>query len=720
MITKYISFLSMRSRLICLVLIASLPSLGMTIFTAWEDLKIERAQVESSTLRITRLAAGDMAQVVEGARQLLIGLSQLPEVRQEDSSVCSDLFSHLLRQYPYYVNLGTVDANGNIICSGLEAQVPVNLAHHAYIRRAFSTRNFSISGYQVEALTGTPMINFVFPVLDGPGPVRSAVFAALDLAWFRQLDLATQLPAGAELLVLDYNGAVLARYPNPGKWVGEFMPAELVVLAAMGEGKESLVRLSGLDSTRRLYGITTIRAAFETDVYVSVGMSEAAVFGRLNSLYARNIGGVVIVMVLALLAAWFGGDVFILRRVKQLVDATRRLAAGDLSVRIRALENKDELGKLAGAFDEMAESLEQRTDQLHQAEARFRTLVEQIPMITYIAPMDKSAGTFYISPQVQSILGFSPDEWIADPKLWLRQIHPSDCERVLLNLMRIRPESADSALRCEYRMFTRDGREIWIRDEATAVCNEGGQPQFLQGIMLDITKRKHGEERLKSSHDQLRDFAEHIEVVREEERIWIAREIHDELGQILTGLKMDISWLDKKLSSLNLEDAGQFLLGRTKSMKELIDTTIQTVRKISTKLRPGILNDLGLLAAVEWQASELQSRSGIKCVIASNIDGINLDERRSSAVFRIFQELLTNIARHSSATTVSISLRQKDGYLTLRVKDNGRGITEKEKEHGRSLGILGMRERALLLGGRFNIRGLPGRGTTATLRVPLP
>jgi signal transduction histidine kinase len=154
-------------------------------------------------------------------------------------------------------------------------------------------------------------------------------------------------------------------------------------------------------------------------------------------------------------------------------------------------------------------------------------------------------------------------------------------------------------------------------------------------------------------------------------------------------------------------------------MKDLIDSTIQSVRKISTKLRPGILNDLGLLAAVEWQATEYQTRMGIKFEVTSNIDGIELDERRSSAVFRIFQELMTNIARHANATKVSINLKERDGYLILKVRDNGRGITEQESDNVKSLGILGMRERALLLGGKFSITGMPGQGTRATVKIPI-
>ena len=496
------------------------------------------------------------------------------------------------------------------------------------------------------------------------------------------------------------------------------MPAELVVLAGMGEGQHSLVRLAGLDSTQRLYGITTIRAAYETDLYVSLGVSEEAVLSRLSWLYVRSIAGVGAVTVLALLAAWFGGEVFILRTVKKLVNATRQLASGDLTVRIGPLKEKDELSMLAGSFDDMAESLEQRTRQAQRAETWYRTLVEQIPMITYIAPQDRAKGFLYVSPQIEMILGFSPDEWIQDPELWMKQLHHGDCERVLANVNESYPKIVDAGFICEYRIRAKGGRVVWLREEAILVQDELDQP-FLQGIMLDITQSKHAEEQLKNSHEQLRGFAEHIEAVREEERTWIAREIHDELGQVLTGLKIDISWLDKKLTSVCSGDSNHVLSKRTRSMKDLIDSTIQSVRKISTKLRPGILNDLGLLAAVEWQATEYQTRMGIKFEVTSNIDGIELDERRSSAVFRIFQELMTNIARHANATKVSINLKERDGYLILKVRDNGRGITEQESDNVKSLGILGMRERALLLGGKFSITGMPGQGTRATVKIPI-
>jgi signal transduction histidine kinase len=238
--------------------------------------------------------------------------------------------------------------------------------------------------------------------------------------------------------------------------------------------------------------------------------------------------------------------------------------------------------------------------------------------------------------------------------------------------------------------------------------------------MFDITDRKRFEEQLKNSHEQMRELAAHIEAVREEERTRIAREIHDELGQVLTCLKIDLAWVDKKLHSRNQAVRNDLLLKKITSMKDTIDTTVKVVRKISAELRPGILDNFGLAAAIEWQAAEFQSRTAIHCQLSSFPEDLDLDERQSSAIFRIFQELLTNIARHANASRVGISLRKRRGVLILEVQDNGRGITKRESLKTDSFGLMGVRERVALLGGKFSINGVEGEGTTVIIRIPLP
>jgi signal transduction histidine kinase len=227
-------------------------------------------------------------------------------------------------------------------------------------------------------------------------------------------------------------------------------------------------------------------------------------------------------------------------------------------------------------------------------------------------------------------------------------------------------------------------------------------------VFVDLFRKT---ERLRESEDKLRRLAAHLISVREEERTHIAREIHDELGQVLTGLKMEVTWLAKRLT-----DAA--LVEKTDSMCELIDSTVQTVRKIATGLRPEMLDDMGLVAAIGWQAKEFQKRTGIRCRVKLPPES-KFDIDLSTTMFRIFQEILTNVARHARATRVDIDLAHAGEALSLEVADNGVGIADAELHAKKSLGLLGMQERALLFGGDVRVAGSPGHGTRVSVTLPL-
>jgi signal transduction histidine kinase len=228
-------------------------------------------------------------------------------------------------------------------------------------------------------------------------------------------------------------------------------------------------------------------------------------------------------------------------------------------------------------------------------------------------------------------------------------------------------------------------------------------------------ERKRAEARLRESHEQLRALSVYLQYVREEERIRIAREVHDELGQALTGLKLQLIWLISRLpKTLKLFHE------KARSMSQHIDAIIQAVRRIATELRPGVLDTAGLLAALEWQAHEFQTQTGIQCRVNALVPDALWDQDLNTAFFRIFQETLTNIIRHARATRVNVRLFEEGGELVLEVKDNGSGISEGQIQSTKSIGLLGMRERAALLGGRVEWRGQPGKGTTMTARIPRP
>jgi signal transduction histidine kinase len=230
----------------------------------------------------------------------------------------------------------------------------------------------------------------------------------------------------------------------------------------------------------------------------------------------------------------------------------------------------------------------------------------------------------------------------------------------------------------------------------------------------DRRERQRAEDKLRRSLDQLRALTTYLQYVREEERTRIAREVHDELGQALTGLKLDMSWLAARVAR-----NARPVQDKVKTMVDHIDETIQTVRRIATELRPGILDSLGLVAALEWQANEFQSRTGIPCQVVATMDDSQLQQQFATVFFRIYQETLTNIIRHAGATRVNVRLAEEAGALVLTVQDNGRGISEDEIANTRSIGLVGMRERAMLIGGEIRLQGAPGKGTTMTLRVPL-
>jgi len=258
------------------------------------------------------------------------------------------------------------------------------------------------------------------------------------------------------------------------------------------------------------------------------------------------------------------------------------------------------------------------------------------------------------------------------------------------------------------------GDTHWHQWMNHAIFDERKEMVEIQSVARDLTDRRTAEEALENSRETLRNLTAHLESVREDERTAVAREIHDELGQALTAIKMDLSLLKKKMPdndvSLNM---------KVEDMTGLIDATMQTVKRITSALRPGLLDDLGLAAAIEWQAGEFEKRTGIECRLSIKPADLHLDEKLSTSVFRIFQETLTNIARHAAAKRVDILFRRMDGQIKLVVRDNGCGISPDQILDPQSFGIIGMRERAHYLGGELVITGEPGNGTTVTLSIPV-
>ena len=270
----------------------------------------------------------------------------------------------------------------------------------------------------------------------------------------------------------------------------------------------------------------------------------------------------------------------------------------------------------------------------------------------------------------------------------------------------------------EIMMIRANGEKFPVEITSAMFVDVSGQ-QKTSIIIRDITERRQREEENKRISEKLRALAARLQAVREEERTRIAREIHDELGGALTGIKIDLALLIKEADAINEESLKRPLLDQMISTTRIIDKTVRAVRRIATELRPGILDDLGIIAALKWQLNDFQKRTGIHCHWTSSLENIDLDGHHLTALFRIFQETLTNVGRHANATEVKAQLKKERDTYVLEVQDNGKGMTTGDMENKGSLGILGMRERALTFGGCIEIEGKSGKGTKVTVKVPV-
>lgn len=366
-----------------------------------------------------------------------------------------------------------------------------------------------------------------------------------------------------------------------------------------------------------------------------------------------------------------------------------------------------------GMLNEVTERV--RAEKALRAEkARLEKMAMASPLAMYsfhIAP-DGAMSFPYTSTAFYKVFGLSSTAAGQELSEITARIPPEEA-------IRIRSATLESAhtlavLHEIYRYQHPHKGERWIESFSAPVREADGGTSW-HGIANDITERKQAEQDLLLLQNQLRHLATHLQSVREEERAAIAREIHDDLGQMLTAMRFNLKWIEQAL-----EPGAETMRERVANALELLTQTIQVVRRISTSLHPSILDDFGLSAALEWQITEFQKHSGIRCQIKALPQSLTLERDRALALFRICQETLTNVARHAAATEISLSLQEEQENVWLRIHDNGRGIIVDDLAKRRSLGLIGMRERALSLGGEFSVQGTPGQGTTVTVRIPIP
>ena len=376
-----------------------------------------------------------------------------------------------------------------------------------------------------------------------------------------------------------------------------------------------------------------------------------------------------------------------------------------------ALENTVLFEKLNKNVNELRIAMSEKNvalDALKESEERFHAMFEK-----------HHAVMMLIEPKTGQIIdaNLSAEKFYGYTISQLRQMKIDQINILPADHLREEIKKAASESRTYFnfphKLSSGEVRLVEVFSTPIAVENE----TLLFSIIHDITEKRLAEEEVIKSQNQLRALAAKLEKIREEERIHLSRELHDNLGQSLTGLKMDVAWLGRKISKKNPESV-ETILDKTKSMSELIDTVINDVRRIALDLRPNLLDHLGLLPALNWLVDDFKKRTEKKCDFVSNVKGIKVDQPTATSIFRIFQEAFTNILRHSNATQIQFSVdAAKNGYV-FTLKDNGKGISQDEIKNVNSLGLRGMKERAFQIGGVLRINGVKNGGSTITLTIP--
>ena len=361
-----------------------------------------------------------------------------------------------------------------------------------------------------------------------------------------------------------------------------------------------------------------------------------------------------------------------------------------------------------GRFLSMVRDLTDRIEAQKQIEKEKElsdNIIDSLPGIFYL--FDENGKYIRWNKQLEIVSGYNAKE--------ILDLHPTQFfagEEIEYIIGRIAIVFSAGISDAEANFVTKEGNKIPYYFKAIKVVFEG-KPCLL-GTGIDISDRKKAEEELNNSYKAIRELTSHLQNIREEDRVHIAREIHDELGQQLTVLKMDISWINKRIVT---DD--DLVKEKMKTLLTMLDETVQSVRRISSELRPSLLDDLGLVAAMEWQLHEFKRRSDVKTTFVAPDEEVALSDMVKTGLFRIFQESLTNVVRHSNAKKLEVSLEHIDNNFILTISDDGKGFDKEKISDKRTLGILGMKERTTMIGGTYEINSVPGKGTTVVVSIPL-
>jgi len=709
----------LRLRLLLLVLLACAPLVGLTLHTASEDHRRLVQEWDERSQEMMELATREEERVIGQTRQLLLALAESSAVRSGNRRDCKKLLDDLFSSSPRYADLGVVRTNGTVLASARALMDAVNQTNRPFFHRALVTRAFAIGDFPDGQATVKPTVNFSCPVFDSDGKVQAVVFATLDLDWVSRFEsgLPAQLPKGATWTEIDRNGRILVRYPAPEKWIGQPFP-ETSLLKTVFSQDHGVVAAESAEGIPGYHAFAAMRSQFVPGNVVTIlgSIPSQVLFAEADRRLAENLTGLGIAACLAFLLGWIGSYLLVLRPVRTLVKTSAQLATGDLSTRTGLVHRGDELGQLTQTFDQMAQTLEHREVErqsadhaLQASEMRYRRLFETAQDGILILNAD-SGKIEDVNPFLTGLLGYTREQLLGN-RLW--EIGPfKDTKASKAEFRELQRE--DYVRYDDLPLETSTGKSINV-EFVSNVYQVNGR-RVIQCNVRNISERKQAEAKRKEYSRKLQVLSRRLVEAQETERRNIARELHDEIGQALTVMQLN-------LQAMLLAPDTEVVTPRLNESLAVVERVLEQVHDISLNLRPSILDDLGLEPALRWYTERQSALVNLKIEFHADPLEQRLDAVIETECFRVAQEALTNVVRHARAKVVAVGLRKENEQLHLRVRDDGIGfevVAVREKAvRGASLGLLSMEERAALAGGGLEFTSVPGQGTEVHAWFPL-
>ena len=500
-------FTSIRFRLILLVLLAILPLAGMSVYRIQEDRRSAGEQTAAGALNLARLAANNQQALVDQGQQLLFTLAQLDVVRAGDPAACNVLLARLLPNHPLYTNILVVNPDGRPRCSAIPLSGAVNYADRDWFQRAMQTRAFTIGSFVIGRITGKPSLPMAYPILDPHGQPQAMVVIALDLGWVSAMSAELDLPPGSTVTLVDTQGNVLGRYPDPENWLGKDVGAVPLIQHLLVHQSEGTIEDAGLDGVLRLYGYVPVQNGGQIWGYLFIGIPSQVAYAASDQTWKNSLIAFGLVAALALAAAWALGEFSIIRRTQALVRTAKRLAAGDQSVRTGMRYGLGEISQLGRAFDEMAETLQQReterkraAEALRESESFVKTVLDNLPIGIAVNSVDPTVTFDYMNDNFPKFYRTTREK-LADPDAFWSAVYEEPAfreemkKRVLDDFASGNPE----------RMSWVDV-PITRKGEETAFISARNIPipdkPLTISTVWDVTERKRAEEEIRRRADE--------------------------------------------------------------------------------------------------------------------------------------------------------------------------------------------------------------------------